>query len=69
MEVRPSETIGDVKTQIEHMQGVPTFMQRLIWRDKTLNNDMELNDDAMTVQECGLNSSQSIIFTKQETKR
>ena len=50
MEVQPSETIGNLKALIETMQGVPTAQQRLIWRDRTLKNDMDLNDDTKTVQ-------------------
>jgi ubiquitin len=44
LDVRPSDTIGNVKTKIEDMDGMPTYLQRLVYAGKQLENDRTLSD-------------------------
>uniref|UniRef100_A0A251VRY5 Putative ubiquitin n=1 Tax=Helianthus annuus TaxID=4232 RepID=A0A251VRY5_HELAN len=44
LDVKPSETIHDVKSKIQDKEGIPPDLQRLIWSGKLLNDSATLAD-------------------------
>ncbi|KAM0053242.1 putative Ubiquitin-like domain-containing protein [Helianthus debilis subsp. tardiflorus] len=44
LDVKPSETIRDVKSKIQDKEGIPPDLQRLIWSGKLLNDSATLSD-------------------------